>query len=293
MAELHDGGCWRLENEVATLEPGTLRASMDPRKIADGLRISEFEGRSLSGMGLLGVESAGAGPEQLELEECYPRHGDLVAVYELGPQGSVRLEAVWRLLPAARLAPSDTGRVRGGIELILSVHTTRLEDRAPLIVTTRISQTLLAELGMVDVGNWGSAEGNDLAQGHPKHQPSRAAGRKPPVEPLLDSARSGRRLTPPVCLLYTLRASDQTELAYVEAAAPSDVDSVEITAHCGVPTETCVRHAVFNAPLEKGVILRARVRAVFLAAGLPAQQAVRSAAQVYDTLIASDPVLGS
>jgi len=96
-----------------------------------------------------------------------------------------------------------------------------------------------------------------------------------------------------VCLLYTLRASDQTELAYVEAAAPSDVDSVEITAHCGVPTETCVRHAVFNAPLEKGVILRARVRAVFLAAGLPAQQAVRSAAQVYDTLIASDPVLGS
>jgi len=134
MAELHDGGCWRLENEVATLEPGTLRASMDPCKIADGLRISEFEGRPLSGMSLLGVEPAGAGPERLELEECYARRGDFVAVYELGPQGSVRLETVWRLLPAAQLAPSDTGRVRGGIELILSVHTTRLEDRAPLIL---------------------------------------------------------------------------------------------------------------------------------------------------------------
>ena len=77
--------------------------------------------------------------------------------------------------------------------------------------------------------------------------------------------------------------------SYVQMAHPADLRRDETATEPGPVAATRLRHFLFPPqPLEKGVILRARVRGVFL----PREADAKTAAACYDAMVAAEPPLG-
>ena len=88
------------------------------------------------------------------------------------------------------------------------------------------------------------------------------------------------------CLVF--RCSD-SDLSYVEMIHPDDFRRDELCEAPESPDAVRLRHHLFLDPLEKGVILRARLRGVFL----PRQDDLRAAAACHASFATAEPPLGS
>ena len=88
----------------------------------------------------------------------------------------------------------------------------------------------------------------------------------------------------PSCTLFRLR---ETELSYCEMLLPADFHSSQTSQ---APETGCavLRHRLFSCPLEKGVILRARLRGVLLARDGDEDVA----AACFEEFLAAPPPLG-
>lgn len=312
---------WRLAQAVANLVGEQLAARLNPTRAEEGLAAIQLQGQPLEGLSLLGLCATDPSAGVLALEECYVRGRDLVAAYALDPERHAHLEAVWRLLAAEdlvdNLASGAPPWAAAGVELIVSIHTDRLEDRVPLVVESRVPSGELFGLSARG-GPCAAADSRlDLPAPHTEDQSAAARVRVdrlapaaarvhfdrlgPPaagvrfdrLRPPADTPAPAQALPAPVCLVYSLRAQGGGKLGYVEAACPSGVPSAELGWVARPAPAACVRYAVLPTALEKGVILRARVRGVFLAAGVPAKEHLRCAVAVYRALAAAGPVLGT
>ncbi len=88
----------------------------------------------------------------------------------------------------------------------------------------------------------------------------------------------------PVCTLFRLR---ETELSYCEMLLPANFHSTQVSQD--IETGCAVlRHRLFSCPLEKGVILRARLRGLLL----PRAGDEAAAAASFEELQSAPPPLG-
>ncbi len=284
---------WRLEQGVACLEGAQLAARLNPARAEEGLTAAELEGRPIEGLRLLGLATPDPAAGPFTLEDCYVRQRDLFALYAVGADRRAYLEAVWRVLVAEDLSESARPWAGPGVELILSVHTERLEDCVQLAVESRIPSAELLRLsapgGPCSATNGWPGLPRAGSEDEQANWASDFERLRPPVGP----PGPAQTLTAPVCLVHSLRLPGGGEAGYVEAAGPNDVPSAQLAWLATPPGAARVRYAVFRTLLEKGVILRARVRGVFLAAGLGAEEYPRRAAEVYRALVSADPVLGT
>ncbi len=88
------------------------------------------------------------------------------------------------------------------------------------------------------------------------------------------------------CLLFRLPGGD---LSYAEMVHPADFQYDEFQPGESRGNVVCIAHRLFRTNLEKGVILRARVRGIFL----KRPDDTQIAARCYAAFAGADPPLGT
>ena len=249
---------WQLRELAAELQCGGLVAEIAPLRPSDGMVNVVVAGHRLAAARLLGIA---VGPsvesQSTALIERYVRGADLVVAYEESGQWPVRVDAVWRVAAAAA-----ADKFVAGIDLIVSVRTHLLDACANLAVQSVVP---LSDVFRLPSPHCAACEPLALVAGAPT---------------IIDPERGGG------CLLFRLPGVD---LTYVEMLHPVDFQHDELSR--GEPGGGTLRivHRLFRTSLEKGVILRARVRGVFV----KRQGDAEAAAECYASLAAADPPLST
>ena len=246
---------WQLQGHVARLHLGPLRATIDLSRPADGLTEVCLDSRPLAGARLLAVVTAAAAAGDAgTLIDRYVRSTELVAAYEESAAGPVRVDALWR-----GAAPTAAGPPVAALDLVVSVRTQRFDSRPELVV-----QSILPAAEALWLQDATSCEFQSLApQGD---------------VPLVLEPQRG-----PGCLLLRLPGGQRS---YAEMVHPADFQHDELRGTLACAGLVRVDHRLFARELEKGVILRARVRGVLLAR----RHDQRMAAEWYTALAAEEAV---
>jgi hypothetical protein len=256
IAKAMDAAVWQCEPPLARLQFGSFQATFDATRPASGLtRIAVPGGQMLDAM-LLGLEMPLHRPGDAEtLLECYAHGMDLVTTYKESAGRPLRVDAVWR---AIRPTPGES--FLAAVDLIVSVRTDLLESWPGVVVQSILRGTKASRLRALD--------------------PPRSTPLTLPADgPLILEPADG-----PGCILWELPAA---ELSYAEMIHPADFHCDEAAREASAGGMTRLRHRLFPEALEKGVILRARVRGVFLSR----QDDSRVAAACYAALAAAEPPL--
>jgi hypothetical protein len=235
-----------------------LAARLDLTRPADGLLDIAVGAMPWHATRLLGVVVAPLPQDAADAPtESHVRGADLVVAYEASAHRPVRVDALWRAV-----APAAGDQFLAAADLIVSVRTDLLDSRPELGV-----QSVLPACEIVRLTARDPIAGEALP--HPENAPA-AFGRENGLG----------------CLLFRPPGHD---LSYAEMVHPADFQRDEL--HCGAPGSREVRvvHQLFSMSLEKGVILRARVRGVFV----PRRDDARIAAECYAAFAAADPPLGT
>jgi hypothetical protein len=247
---------WRLAGHSARLQVGRLEASIDVSRPTDGLIALCLEAESFGDTHLLGIEIPLVRPGGTNSPiECYVRGGDLAAAYQESEIWPVRTDALWR----AEDRSASNGPL-AMLELVVSVRTNLADSRPELSV-----RSTLPAMGLLRLVDEDDARFDVLG-------PTGTSN----IQPTAGLA----------CVLFRLPGS---RLSYAEMIHPLDFHRDEFTC----PTAACgaavLRHRLFPEPFEKGVILRARLRGVFL----PQSDDTRMAADSYAAFAAEEPPLGT
>ena len=241
---------WRLSAASAKLQSALLCGEVDLKQPERGLFDLRWRDRTLADHTILGV-GLGAGDAAGEsLADCYERGGDLVAVYEQTALRPLRVQVYWRAAEADALGTS--------VDLQLSVQTSLLDSRPTLSAATRLPGGEVRRLVDAAAGEWETLQPTG----------DRSWALESPAEPL--------------CWLFRWR---QTGLSYVELALPGETHRSELTLAASGRLE--LSHQVFVEHLEKGVILRTRIRGAYL----PSDGDERLAAQAWREFVAAPPPL--
>jgi hypothetical protein len=224
---------------------GALSARIDLRDPASGFQELRVGNRSLPAH-LLGVLLKQHVPPTPT--ESYVRCEDLVATYPPGAGSAIRVQVYWRAHETVQ---------RLAVELQVSVQTDELDIATPVVVASQLETVEVLRL----------------------IEPR--AGRFAP----LSLAAASQRLVPQDglgCLLFHLPAS---EWCYAEMIHPADFqqDSISLRTRGGAARQVSLEHRLFPGTLEKGVILRARLRGLFL----PKLDATTQAAADYLSFLSS------
>jgi len=252
---------WQLDGSRATLACEALAAQIDLASPAQGLAAIRLRGDGWVEAGLLGIRWQPHLPIGRDLlVERTARGAELLAAYQETPDHPVRVDALWRVRPPA---PGD--RFLAAVDLIVSVRTSLLDARPELSVRSRIPACELLYLADAE------------------------AGRFQPVS--LETASTAPLSSPQGASCRVLRVSGKAP-SYVEMVHPLDCPHDEL--RCPAENESGdkpleLAHRLFARPLEKGVILRSRVRGLWAAR----EEDTRVAAESYRGFAASEPPLGS
>ncbi len=229
---------------------------VDPTRPHDGITNIVLASEQLAGAHLLGVTgSFCAGAAEIKPVDSYVRASDVVAVYAVPPPADVRIDALWRTA-SAKLSAS----VLAVFDLIVSVWTQALDCCPDVSVQSRLAADETLRLVSSSPLAW-----DTLALSSTPHTLSPETG-------------TG-------CLL--LRVPNST-LTYVEMIHPLDFQVNEVTANEGSKSVQISRR-LFRTHLEKGVILRARIRGAFV----KRHDDQRTAANCYAAFAVADPPLGT
>ncbi len=224
---------WHAENSTVRLHLARLSGVVDPLNPAGGVHQLHLDRSPLPGMSLLGVElPAAETPVTKSNVDFYVRGGDLVATYAETSGWPLRAQLYWR----AALEARDNAIC--AMELIASVQTSLLDSRPELMTHSDLAAREAFQL--LD------PERPDFA----------------PIAPTPIDSGQNEHPERPHCYLFRLPSS---KISYTEMVHPADAQrsSCQVRA-CGGNLEIHLRHQLFAERLEKGVILRARVRGVWL-----------------------------
>lgn len=237
---------WQLAEEKARLALGPLAAALQTNRPAEGLHALAWKHYHLEATRLFTVQWATGHPPLADLEEAFVRAHDLVASYGETAQRPLRLQLHWRALTLPHELPESQGNaaaqaILAGCELVISVHTSVLESDPALRVAsawgwqrgTEVLELVSAAPGEAETTAWSFTE-----------EPLRTSGPE----------RSWGA--------YLCRWPGQP-FTLAQLIYPSDFTTSELRwAGCSGPVE-CT-YLLFQQPLEKGVIRRARLRSLFL-----------------------------
>ncbi len=224
---------WRLDGRLATLRLGPLEACVDLNHPELGLDQLSLAGQSIAPAHILGVVLPTDRRGSDRFVEAYVRGNDLIASYTESTQPAFRWQIYWRAysarFPAALAA----------VEAIVSVQTDQLDSQPKL--------NLLSWLPIVSGLFW-HANGSGQLE----------------LEPVDPEA--------PVCSAtaeqgwscFGVRVPQKSG-TYVELVHPDDFTwSGLYQLRDEFPDGTTLSHVLFEDGLEKGVIRRSRVLALFL-----------------------------
>lgn len=219
---------WHVDELTADLRTEFLTATLDARFPGRGLStITPGDDRRLPGHLLAVGGDSRESEEPLVPREFYCRGNDLIVNYERFGQ-DLQAEAYWR----ARTATDPQS-----IDLQVSVHTSRLDDRPALFTSTCLPAADVLRLKSAAERQF---EIVDLSGG----------------ECVELSPNDGEG-----CVIWRLPG---TNYSYAETIHPSDFRRDELSV-VSTPEPMCrLVHHLFPSAIEKGVILRARVRGIFV-----------------------------
>jgi hypothetical protein len=250
---------WRIDGHTARLEFETFRAEIDLSNPSTGVRRLEPRGMALPDAALFCVmlpQFASAGETAMDF---YSRGNDLVAIYGDAREHPFRAQIYWRLLPPSCFDSADSeNQSIAALELILSIQTSLLNSDPALTVETTLAANEVSQLAHLD--------GFDFVD------------LPIPSAPKLVDAQFGAGC-------FVLRPAGGS-LTYIEMVHPADFRQSTLER---VDQNGPVRlsHRLFAERLEKGVILRSRIRAIFATADAN----LATIARAYQEFAASDPPL--
>jgi hypothetical protein len=240
---------WHLQQHQARLSLGEHSGTVDLRAPGEGLKL-RFRGESVTA---LAVELPPLTDAQAASAlEAWVRGGDLVATYsdhDRQMRGQLYLRAQ-SYLHASRQFPL--------IELVASVQTSLLDSDPTLHVRSRIGAREVLRLTDFETSAVTSIESNDAEE---------------------------RLFAAPdeiACFIFRLAGG---QLSYLEMVHPADFNQSVLRQMPNGETE--LSHRLFAGRLEKGVILRSRVRALWV----PSENDAVLASACYADFAASEPVL--
>lgn len=223
---------WQLRERTAVLQSGGLLAEIISLRPSDGMVNIVVAGRRLAEARLLGIavdpdhQRPIAGPSEVHI-----RGADLVVACEEPGQWPLHVDAVWRAVAA-----TTCGEFLAGVDLIVSVRTHVLDAHPNLTVESIVPAS---EVLRVTAG-----------------QSMRA-----PIEPLSSLPTIMGPESGGGCLLFRL---PNVELTYVEMVHPVDFQYDELSRSESGGDSLRLAHRLFRTDLEKGVLLRARLRGIFV-----------------------------
>jgi hypothetical protein len=240
---------WNLKDFEARLALGGLAGQIDVRYPFDGLA-AMFGGANLR---LFRIELPPPSADVKDQSpECYVRGQDLVSIYLQDDKRKIRGQVYWRALECGpNRAP--------GIDLIVSVQTSLLDSDPTLNVRSNVPAR-----EVLGVRSLERATTNDIT---PRGGDSRTVSMRSPM---------------PACWLFRLTVEETT---YVEMVHPHDF--VYSMLKESAPGEIEHSTQLFSGSLEKGVILRSRLRGVLV----PRTGDVAAAVACYREFAASEPPL--
>ena len=245
-----DSTPWQLQQDRAGLALEGLSGSIHLLRPGDGLTELRRDDSPLPRTRVLGIAVPGFTPGDAgALIECRVRAGDLAAAYRESAAWPVRLDTLWRAMPLEGAF--------GAIELVLSVRTYTLDCRPQLTVLSVIKADEV--LAVAEDGT------------------SRPL---PPTAGEWTAVGDAR----PCCVVLRMAGA---ALSYAEMVHPSDFQRDELLRESDPIVPAQLRHWIFPSALEKGVILRARIRGFFL----PREHDLRLAASAARAFAASEPPL--
>ncbi len=241
--------CWTLDNNHARLATSHVTAALDLSTKRPSLTNVAYNRIAVNGASLLGLalEENSLAPAS-HPEDVYVRGSDLVTTWPAEGDRPLRVQAYWRSIANVELSEVAI------VELQVSVNTPSWDSDPRQTVTGRVPAGELLQL-----------------------TDSESAVFEP-----LSIPRDGVKISDqPACFLVR---PTHANYSYAEMVHPADFCGSELgTSSDGVS----LTHRLFAARLEKGVILRARVRGALL----PRRDDERLAAAVYAALAASEPPL--
>lgn len=212
-----------------------------------------LRGRALTGAQLLAAELPLKDFSPADVE-CYARGDDLIAIYAESPQHPFRMQLYWRAIQL------QGGAV--GLELVAAVQTNLLDSWPEVAARTRLEATALRVL----------ANSTDNFE-------AVSTGAPTGVQSLERDRYRG-------CFRFGLAEHNS---AYAEMVHPVDFHVSTLTAesNAGSGANMTLRHELFAHRLEKGVILKARVRGLFL----PGDESDARLRELYEMFARSEPPL--
>jgi hypothetical protein len=271
---------WQLDKQVVFLRVVGLNAQLDLQQAANGLSNVVVGGNLWTNAQLLGLtaapklmmsqafdpiaatsadEHANASKANCEfvVKERFIRGNDLVMSFEMADNNSIEIDAVWRIV-----TPNPGDKFMIAIDWIVSVHTQQLGIKPML--STRSELSANTNLRLLAADPIQSQTLSRTANTTIGFSPDEGAG----------------------CWLFRQLGM---HLSYVEMIHPADFCYTELLQGPVGQYHSYIGHKLFSTELEKGVMLRSRLRGVFV----PRIDDIRIAAECYAAFAAGDPPLGS
>ena len=244
---------WHVNEGRAHLDSDQLRVNVDVRQVGRGLHEVTYAGHSLSGMRFLQLRVADL-PDPLPADgllEAYVRGADLVANYATTAAAQFRPQIYWCCHRRSNSV---------GIELVLSMQTDLLDSRPTLETSTDLPN------GSILVAS--ASEPDQF--------------REPSAIP--DRSEANSNCPSPALLLFRFTESP---VSYVEMVYPTDQGGFRLGSREDVSQGWRCHFHLFDEPLEKGVIRRARVAGWFL----PREQDQLAATALFQDFLQASPPL--
>ncbi|HEX3871782.1 MAG TPA: hypothetical protein VHV77_15165 [Pirellulales bacterium] len=245
--------CWVLDDVNARLDSQQLSADVNLALMCPSMTHVAYRGQPLGGASLLGVALEGATSERdaPKLDDAYVRGADLVATWPAAGASGLRVQLYWR-----RIATIEAPDV-AVVELQVSVNTPLWNTDAQQTATSLVPGTEVLRMTDRDGLRF---ESMSLGSANAE----------------LDT--SG---VPTACILFRPHDGD---FSYAEMVHPNALSKTFVM-HRG--SGVALEHRLFVSSLEKGVILRARVRGALV----PRETDQRDAASIYAQFATSEPPL--
>jgi hypothetical protein len=222
---------WQLEDDLARLRFPYVQAELSLTAPDGGLRRISHVGSPIDGLRLLALSSPAARKtSSARLVESFARGGDLIARYADWPEVAMQAQLAWRT------ASPFFANVLAAIELVVSVETSLLDSCPTMAIVSQVPAQAALNLP-VRSSTFANIDWGEIPAGN---------------------ATTG-------CYLFRL---DNPRLSLVQAVHPVDAPTNRLEpSPDSKDRETnnyLLRHELFAARLEKGVILRARVLAALI-----------------------------
>jgi hypothetical protein len=243
---------WQLDKNKAVFQTPTFAVEIDTHAPESGIilyQMAENMGQAASLLQIHSNSSDEVGVPQRE--SVHQRGPDLVVDYRMSKVPEFTWQIYWRALTGL-----DSRNVLGGIELILSVQTELLDSDPRMMVESHLSNSRMLR---VDTNQHASPEA---------------------IEIDVSDIVSPVKLNPPGILMGR---PYEASFSYLELVHPSDFIDREIARASQDSSQVASRCTLFEAPLEKGVIRRGRLRGLLLSR----DHDVASARSCYEQFVAS------